>query len=123
MPIIFITGYGDVPMTVQAMKAGAVEFLTKPFGDEVPLSAIGHALERSRSALHHEAQRRALRDNYAHPCMPVPGKTMTPICSTSSMASLRLNATCAPCGRLTVSRLWCERSDWVGCRPLCERRC
>ena len=56
MPIIFITGYGDVPMTVQAMKAGAVEFLTKPFGDEVPLSAIGHALERSRSALHHDAQ-------------------------------------------------------------------
>src|SRR6202161_4402935 len=40
MPIIFITGYGDVPMTVQAMKAGAVEFLTKPFSDDVLLSAI-----------------------------------------------------------------------------------
>src|SRR6201986_1812081 len=51
LPIIFITGYGDVPMTVQAMKAGAVEFLTKPFGDEVLLSAIRHAIERSRTAL------------------------------------------------------------------------
>ena len=56
MPIIFITGYGDVPMTVQAMKAGAVEFLTKPFGDDVLLSAIRHAIERSRTALDHEAE-------------------------------------------------------------------
>src|SRR3954447_17955150 len=47
MPIIFITGHGDVPMTVQAMKAGAVEFLTKPFDDEVLLSAIRHAIKRS----------------------------------------------------------------------------
>src|SRR3979409_197544 len=47
MPIIFITGYGDVPMTVQAMKAGAVEFLTKPFGDDEQLSSIRHAIERS----------------------------------------------------------------------------
>ena len=54
MPIIFITGYGDVPMTVQAMKAGAVEFLTKPFGDDALLSAIRQALERSRTALAHE---------------------------------------------------------------------
>jgi len=65
MPIIFITGYGDVPMTVQAMKAGAVEFLTKPFSDAVLLSAIGHALERSQTALEHEAELRALRDGYA----------------------------------------------------------
>src|SRR5262249_52240005 len=65
MPIIFITGYGDVPMTVQAMKAGAVEFLTKPFSDEVLLSAIGHALERSQTTLGHEAELRALRDGYA----------------------------------------------------------
>jgi FixJ family two-component response regulator len=65
MPIIFITGHGDVPMTVQAMKAGAVEFLTKPFGDDVLLSAIGNAIERSRSALGHEAQTRALREGYA----------------------------------------------------------
>jgi FixJ family two-component response regulator len=64
MPIIFITGYGDVPMTVQAMKAGAVEFLTKPFGDDVLLSAIGHAIERSRTALDHEAEIRALRDRH-----------------------------------------------------------
>jgi len=48
MPIIFITGYGDVPMTVQAMKAGAVEFLVKPFSDEILLSAIRQAIERSR---------------------------------------------------------------------------
>jgi FixJ family two-component response regulator len=65
MPIIFITGYGDVPMTVQAMKAGAVEFLTKPFGDDVLLSAIRHAVERSRIALAHEAEIRALRDRHA----------------------------------------------------------
>jgi FixJ family two-component response regulator len=65
MPIIFITGYGDVPMTVQAMKAGAVEFLTKPFGDDVLLSAIRNAIERSQTALTHEAEIRSLRDCYA----------------------------------------------------------
>src|ERR1700687_1386850 len=65
MPIIFITGYGDVPMTVQAMKAGAVEFLMKPFGDDVLLSAIRHAIERSHTALRQEAEIRALRDCYA----------------------------------------------------------
>jgi FixJ family two-component response regulator len=65
MPIIFITGYGDVPMTVRAMKAGAVEFLTKPFGDEVLLSAIRHAIERSHTALGHEVEIQALRDCYA----------------------------------------------------------
>jgi len=65
MPIIFITGHGDVPMTVQAMKAGAVEFLTKPFGDEVLLGAIRNALERSRLALDREAGIRMLRESYA----------------------------------------------------------
>jgi FixJ family two-component response regulator len=65
MPIIFITGYGDVPMTVQAMKAGAVEFLTKPFGDDVLLSAIRHAIERSHTALGREAEERELQDCYA----------------------------------------------------------
>jgi len=65
MPIIFITGHGDVPMTVQAMKGGAVEFLTKPFGDDVLLSAIRQAIERSRAALDHEARMGALRDCYA----------------------------------------------------------
>ena len=65
MPIIFITGHGDVPMTVQAMKAGAVEFLTKPFGDDVLLSAIRHALERSLAALGHDAEMQVLRDCYA----------------------------------------------------------
>ena len=65
MPIIFITGYGDVPMTVKAMKAGAVEFLTKPFGDDVLLSAIQHALERSEAALGREAELRTLQDCYA----------------------------------------------------------
>src|SRR6202030_1807941 len=65
MPIIFITGYGDVPMTVQAMKAGAVEFLTKPFGDDVLLNAIRDAIERSRAALGQEMEIRALRARYA----------------------------------------------------------
>lgn len=62
MPIIFITGHGDIPMTVQAMKAGAVEFLTKPFGDEVLLTAIAGALERSRAALDQQAEMGILRD-------------------------------------------------------------
>jgi FixJ family two-component response regulator len=62
MPIIFITGYGDVPMTVRAMKAGAVEFLTKPFDDGVLLNAIRQAIERSRTALDREAEMRALRE-------------------------------------------------------------
>src|SRR5258705_7076283 len=65
VPIIFITGYGDVPMTVQAMKAGAVEFLTKPFSDDVLLSAIRKAIERSRVALGQEVEMRALRESYA----------------------------------------------------------
>ena len=65
MPIIFITGHGDVPMTVQAMKAGAVEFLTKPFNDDVLLTAIRAALERSRAALGQDAEMRVLRERYA----------------------------------------------------------
>lgn len=65
MPIIFITGHGDVPITVKAMKAGAVEFLTKPFRDEALLSAIRQALERSRIALGNEARMQSLRDRYA----------------------------------------------------------
>lgn len=64
-PIIFITGHGDVPMTVQAMKAGAVEFLTKPFDDDVLLTAIRHAIERSSAELGREAQIHKLRDCYA----------------------------------------------------------
>jgi FixJ family two-component response regulator len=64
MPIIFITGYGDVPMTVRAMKAGAVEFLTKPFSDDALLGAIRHAIERSRAVLGHEAEIRMLADRY-----------------------------------------------------------
>ena len=65
MPIIFITGHGDVPMSVQAMKGGAVEFLLKPFRDDVLLSAIRQALERSRVALGREAEMQVLRDYYA----------------------------------------------------------
>jgi FixJ family two-component response regulator len=65
MPIVFITGYGDVPMTVQAMKAGAVDFLTKPFSDDALLSAIEHAIERSDTALGEQAQIRVLRERYA----------------------------------------------------------
>src|SRR5687768_17296638 len=65
LPIIFITGHGDIPMSVRAMKAGAVEFLTKPFGDEALLNAIGHAIERSQAALDQEAGVREVRDRYA----------------------------------------------------------
>ena len=65
MPIIFISGHGDVPKSVQAMKAGAVEFLTKPFDDEVLLTAIRQALERSRLALAREVEMQELRERYA----------------------------------------------------------
>jgi FixJ family two-component response regulator len=65
MPIIFITGHGDIPTTVRAMKAGAVEFLTKPFGDKVLLDAVTNALERSRTALAESAELEALRDRFA----------------------------------------------------------
>ena len=64
MPIIFITGHGDVPMTVQAMKAGAVEFLTKPFDDELLLSAIRHAIKRSVALLDDQVETSALRSSY-----------------------------------------------------------
>lgn len=65
MPIIFITGHGDVPTTVQAMKAGAVEFLTKPFSDDVLLGAIEGAIERSEVALRVGAEIEALQERYA----------------------------------------------------------
>ncbi|MGA7399476.1 MAG: response regulator [Candidatus Sulfotelmatobacter sp.] len=65
MPIIFITGHRDVPMTVQAMKAGALEFLTKPFSHDVLLNAIRDGLRRSRAALRHQADMQQLRDRYA----------------------------------------------------------
>src|SRR5690606_30472566 len=65
MPIIFITGYGDVPMTVEAMKAGAVEFLTKPFGEEVLLEAIRDAIGRSDAALDVEHEMQELRARFA----------------------------------------------------------
>jgi FixJ family two-component response regulator len=65
MPIIFITGHGDIPMTVRAMRAGAVEFLTKPFGDDELLSAIASAIERSRVTLQQEAGTHDLRARYA----------------------------------------------------------
>ena len=65
MPIIFITGHGDIPSTVQAMKAGAVEFLTKPFTDDALLSAIRQALERSSFALVQDVELQGLRDRYA----------------------------------------------------------
>ena len=65
MPIIFITGHGDVPMSVQAMKAGAVEFLTKPIKDDVLLEAIRDAIERSRVALRTDSEMRVLQGGYA----------------------------------------------------------
>jgi FixJ family two-component response regulator len=64
-PIIFITGHGDVPMSVQAMKAGAIEFLTKPFKDDVLLDGIRGAMERSRAALRQESAMHRLRDCHA----------------------------------------------------------
>jgi FixJ family two-component response regulator len=65
MPIIFITGHGDIPMTVQAMKAGAVEFLTKPFSDETLLNAIRNALVRSKGLLDRSTETRALKARYS----------------------------------------------------------
>ena len=65
MPIIFITGHGDIPITVQAMKAVAVEFLTKPFSDEILLNAIRHALVRSKALLDRSAEHRALKARYS----------------------------------------------------------
>ena len=76
MPIIFITGYGDVPTTVQAMKAGAVEFLMKPFGYDVLRTAIRQAIERSRNALAHESELRVHRDCHAS-LTPRERETMT----------------------------------------------
>lgn len=65
MPVIFITRYGDARTIVQAMKAGAIEFLTKPFRVDVLLAAIEHALERSRRAMQHESKINSLRQSYA----------------------------------------------------------
>jgi FixJ family two-component response regulator len=65
MPIIFITGYGDIPKTVQAMKAGALEFLTKPLDNDTLVSAIRKALDRSRLAIAQDAEMQVLRDRYA----------------------------------------------------------
>jgi FixJ family two-component response regulator len=65
MPIIFLTGFGDIPMTVQAMKAGAVEFLTKPFTNESLLIAIRNAVERSRVKLENEAEIHSLKEHYS----------------------------------------------------------
>ena len=65
MPIIFITGYSDVPITVQAMKAGAIEFLTKPYRCDVVLDAIQNAIERSRAALGRQAKVMSIRDHYS----------------------------------------------------------
>ena len=65
IPIIFITAHGDIPMTVRAMKAGAVEFLTKPFRDQDLLDAIHHALERDRLRQQQEAEVATLRERFA----------------------------------------------------------
>jgi FixJ family two-component response regulator len=64
IPIIFITGHGDIPTSVQAMKAGAVEFLTKPFGDDDLLTAIHEAIKRDRAARRQHADLRELRERY-----------------------------------------------------------
>ncbi|AZV19813.1 response regulator [Mesorhizobium sp. M7A.F.Ce.TU.012.03.2.1] len=64
-PIIFVTGYGDIPTSVKAMKAGAAEFLTKPFGEDVMLASIEQALERSRAALSSQSNLEVLRQRHA----------------------------------------------------------
>jgi len=64
IPIIFITGHGDIPMTVRAMKSGAVEFLTKPFRDQDLLDAIYQALDRDRVTRQHESERAEVRNRY-----------------------------------------------------------
>ncbi len=64
LPIIFITGYGDIPMSVRAMKAGALEFLTKPFRDQDLLDAIQQALERDRAARRHSREIAELREHF-----------------------------------------------------------
>jgi FixJ family two-component response regulator len=65
IPIIFITGHGDIPMTVKAIKSGAVEFLTKPFDDENLLNAIQLAFERDRATRYHQGELAALQQRYA----------------------------------------------------------
>jgi FixJ family two-component response regulator len=65
IPIIFITGHGTIPMSVRAMKAGALEFLTKPFREDDLLAAIGQALERDRIARHERAESGGLRERLA----------------------------------------------------------
>jgi FixJ family two-component response regulator len=65
MPIIFITGHGDIPITVQAMKAGAVEFLTKPFSDEILVRAVRSALARSKALIERQNELRSLRARYS----------------------------------------------------------
>jgi len=65
LPIVFITGHGDIPMSVRAMKAGAIEFLTKPFKADALLDAVRGAIERSTAALSREMELKALRDSYA----------------------------------------------------------
>ena len=64
IPIIFITGHGDIPMTVRAMKSGAVEFLTKPFRDQDLLDAINQALDRDRLTRQHESELAGVRERY-----------------------------------------------------------
>jgi len=65
LPIVFITGHGDIPMSVRAMKAGATEFLTKPFQDDALLDAVRGAIERSTAALSRETELKTLRESYA----------------------------------------------------------
>ena len=79
IPIIFITGHGDIPMTVKAMKSGAVEFLTKPFNDEVLLDAIRSAVNRSREALREQSEMDVIRHRYAS-LTPREREVMTLVC-------------------------------------------
>jgi FixJ family two-component response regulator len=86
------TGDGDAPMTVQAMKAGAVEFLTKPFVDEVLLGAIRQALERSRIALDHEVQTNSLRGCHEVTALVVTGLLNQQVAGELGMSAITVKA-------------------------------
>jgi len=94
LPVIFITGHGSVSMTVQAMKAGAIEFLTKPLEEETLLDAMRHAFERSHAALQREARLRSLRDRYSETTVKAHrGKLMRKMnaCSLASLINMTTN--------------------------------
>jgi FixJ family two-component response regulator len=109
-PIIFITGYGDIPTSVRAMKAGAAEFLTKPLDDEIMIGAIRDAVLRSQANLKREGAQRQLQERFT---------SLTPGCSRQSrLRSSRSLISCAlRTHRMRASgcsprRRWCKALPW-----------